>query len=397
MGTEESYFSTSECVSPGHPDKVCDVIADTILDACLGGDKKSRVACEVLVKNNVVVLAGEITTTTDVNFEKEARKGVAHAGYREDVNGFSASSAFVMNLLTKQSPEISAAVGEDSEGAGDQGVMCGMATDETPDYMPTSMWLSRKLINTLIFKRQTDEDFKEFLPDAKVQITVKHDKTTKKPVRVESVVLSTHHKPSLSITKLREIVKDSLVPGFLSQVGGVDELFDTKTNYIINPSGAWTFGGPAADCGVTNRKIVVDQYGPDYSVGGGGLHGKDMKPDRIGAYMARYIAKNIVCGGIAKKAKVKIGYVIGMKDPCSLNIDLSGVTQKGNQIKDINSYIRCRINLTPKGIIERLNLQKPIYTTTAIRGHFGYPCVFNATTGAFEYPWEQVDAELFNF
>lgn len=378
------FVCTAECVSEGHPDKVADVISDSILDACLEEDPKSRVACETLVKNNNVILAGEITTKAHVDYEQIVKNAVGRCGYRgEGINGFGSSTCNILNLLSEQSPEIANAVGIDNEGSGDQGIENGYATDETLTYMPLPSFLSRSLIN-FIRQSKASGALKDICyPDAKTQVSVEYAeyKDIVVPISIKNVVVSTHHSPAILLRDLRRLFEDIVLKEwFLSLPLNIQRLFDENTIYYVNPAGSWTFGGPAADCGATSRKIVVDAYGPNVSVGGGGWAGKcSSKTDRTGAYMTRYLAKNIVSHGFCKSAFVQVSYIIGRKDPSSFAVDMKGITELGvkhyDQIMDLDKHI----SLCPADIIKLFDLQRPIYADTSLYGHFGRASL----------PWEQ--------
>jgi S-adenosylmethionine synthetase len=376
---------TCEYVGAGHPDKVADQIADSILDTCLEEDPRSRVACEVLVKNNVVVLAGEITTNATLHLKNTVKKTLEQIGYYYEPT--------IINLLSGQSTEISSAVGEDL-GAGDQGCSWGHACDETSVYMPLSLVISRELSKMLKVSRErySREPFLKIpfslLPDCKTQVTICYDKENK-PQFIDRVVISTNHKPGLLIEELRDGIKDMIRTwfGVTGNCHGLYKYFTKDTVYDINPAGLWTFGGPEADCGATNRKIVVDHYGPDYPVGGGGLSGKDSsKQDRSGAYAARYIAKNIVASGYADKASVQLAYIIGKSDPASVCIN----TNRGWKIdRDLEKAVSSKISLKPKDIITKFQLRNPIFFETSHTGHFGFE-PFCRKDKMF-YSWEEIN------
>ena len=363
---------TSECVGPGHPDKVADQISDAVLDECLRQDPESRVACETLIKNNTVILAGEITTQAkQLNYYKTVNDALVKIGY----DNFCPN---VVNLLTEQSREISKAA---DVGAGDQGLMWGYATDETPTLMPTSMYLARELVNMLVWNRENDGcDF--LLPDCKTQATVRDNSV------ITRLVISTNHRPEMNdLAELRARLR------LMIEEWPCEALHELNyfglTQLDLNPSGLWFFGGPAADTGVCGRKIVVDAYGADCQVGGGALSGKDgtTKVDRSGAYAARYIAKNIVAHKLARKAKVQLAYVIGQPDPVSFCVTTG---QGSTRDKELQKMVVNKMGLTPKDFAERFGLNKPIFFETANRGHFGIdPCV--NSVGNRVYGWEATD------
>lgn len=376
------FYKTTECVSPGHPDKVADIIADSILDAHLAVDPKAKVACEVMVKDDIVVLGGEITCNgAKPDLNKIVNLAVSKLGYTVPELKFSAGALKVMSLITQQSPEINHAVvsgGDENLGAGDQGIMWGYATNETPTYMPLGMFLARGVMNAM---RPLYWDV--LFADCKTQVTIEYDSVTKKPIRVSHLVISCLHDPSYDIEKVRFTMKRRLaafVSGDLPD--NLAALFDNPDMKLaLNHAGSWTFGGPAADTGVTGRKIVVDAYGAECEVGGGAFSGKDgTKVDRSGAYAARFIAKNIVAAKLAEKCKVQLGYVIGQAEPVSFNIDLMGTGRAGLDADILEAKIRELIPLTPSSFIERFKLYRPRFAETATSGHFGIDT----------YPWEKL-------
>jgi S-adenosylmethionine synthetase len=362
----DSYLFTSESVSEGHPDKVCDQISDAVLDAILAKDKSARVACETLVKNNLIVLAGEITTRANIDFEAVARQVVRDIGYTDEM-GFGPDSCTVLTAIGKQSPHIAQGVDEGKgldleQGAGDQGLMFGYATNETDVLMPMPITLSHRLV-----KRQAEVRKKGKLawlrPDAKSQVTVRY--VDHKPVGIDAVVLSTQHAPGISHKKLKEAVIEEIVKPVLPK-----KWLDRKTKYFINPTGAFEIGGPVGDAGVTGRKIIVDTYGGMARHGGGAFSGKDpSKVDRSAAYAGRYVAKNIVAAGLAARCEIQIAYAIGIAKPVSVHIDTFGT----GVIPDtkIAAIVRDIFDLRPKGIVNMLDLLKPVYQQTAAYGHFG--------------------------
>jgi S-adenosylmethionine synthetase len=366
------YFFTSESVSMGHPDKLADQISDGILDAIFAQDPMSRVACETLVTTDFCCLAGEITTKAKVDFEQVARKVIREVGYTDDKIGFSADTCKVHVALHSQSPDI--AMGVDRDGAGDQGLMFGYACNDTPELMPLPIALSHRIINRL-----TEARFKKEVnwlrPDSKSQVTVEFDGD--KPVRIDAVVVSTQHTPEVSNEEIEKFVKEQVILPELPA-----ELNQGDIKFYINPTGRFEVGGPHGDCGLTGRKIIVDTYGGWGRHGGGAFSGKDpTKVDRSAAYMARYVAKNIVAAGLADRCEVQLAYAIGVADPVSVHVDTQGTGRVDDE--QICKLIRKFFPLTPKGIIQHLELRRPIYQKTAAGGHFGRD---EAT-----FSWEKTD------
>lgn len=378
-----TFIFTSESVSEGHPDKICDQISDAVLDALLKVDPKSRVACETLVKNSTVILAGEITSSAGaIDYESLVRRVIRDIGYTDPELGFDAESADVIQFVSRQSPDISMGVtegeGEHKEqGAGDQGLMFGFACNETPEYMPYPICLSHKLLKHLSQLRKSPKG--SFLrPDAKSQVSVEY--TNGKPMHVDTVVLSTQHTDEISLGNLAEFVIEEVVKKVIPS-----ELLNSSTKYLINPTGRFVIGGPVGDCGLTGRKIIVDTYGGYSRHGGGAFSGKDpSKVDRSAAYAARYIAKNVVAAGLADKCEVQVAYAIGVAEPVSIYTNTFGTAKVPDQkiIKAISEVF----DLTPKGIIDSLALLKPIYEATATYGHFG-----REATNAGHFSWEKTD------
>ena len=383
-------YKTTECVSAGHPDKVADVISDSVLDAHLALDPRAKVACEVMIKDDIVVLGGEIShsASSSPNLAAVVNEALYRIGYaNKELSPNNYGSFKVMNLISQQSSEINAAVvgngDEKSLGAGDQGIMWGYATDETPNYMPLGMYLARGIMNAM-----KPLDWDVLFADCKTQVTIEYDAKTTKPVRVSHVVVSCLHDQDVGIEKIRDIMKERLAAYTATLPADLGRLFfDPGIELIFNHAGSWTFGGPAADTGLTGRKIVVDAYGAECEVGGGAFSGKDgTKVDRSGAYAARYIAKNIVAAGYAKKCKVLLGYVIGNSEPVSFNIDFLGTGRYPFlDEQTAERIIRSRMQLTPGFFIEKFKLTEPRFAETASNGHFGVT----------HYPWEQIDLGLF--
>src|SRR5712675_1625809 len=360
-----SFSFTSESVSEGHPDKVADQISDAVLDAILAADPKGRVACETMVKTGVVIVAGEVTTSAWVDVEALVRRTVLEIGYNSSDMGFDGASCGVLNIIGKQSPDIAQGVDrkdERKQGAGDQGLMFGYATNETDVLMPAAITLAHRLV-----KKQAEVRKKGKLPwlrpDAKSQVTLRYEND--KPVGLEAVVLSTQHEDSISTKQLREAVIEEILKPVLPA-----KWIDKNTKYHINPTGRFVIGGPVGDCGLTGRKIIVDTYGGFARHGGGAFSGKDpSKVDRSASYAARHVAKNIVAAGLADRAEVQVAYAIGVARPLSLLIETFG-TEKINRT-EIAALVRDHFDLRPAALVEALNLRRPIYRQTAAYGHFG--------------------------
>ncbi|MFG0306915.1 MAG: methionine adenosyltransferase [Phycisphaerales bacterium JB040] len=373
------YLFTSESVSMGHPDKIADQISDAILDAMLKDDPHSRVACETLVATGLVVLAGEITTRTWVDIPDLVRDTIREIGYTESSMRFDAESCAVMVALNKQSPDIAAGV--DREGAGDQGMMFGYACDETPELMPLPIQLSHQLVARHAEVRR-NKDIPGLRPDAKSQVTVEYQ--GHRPVGVDTVVLSTQHNPSWN--DRQEDLKREVIDHIIKPVLG--EHWNPGITVHVNPTGRFEIGGPHGDAGLTGRKIIVDTYGGRGRHGGGAFSGKDpTKVDRSAAYMARYVAKNVVASGLARECEVQLSYAIGVAEPTSIHVDTFGTAKVDESA--IASAIREVFPLTPRGIIESLSLRNPIYQKTARHGHFGRePYTEN---GIEFFTWEKTD------
>lgn len=360
MSTEGSYLFTSESVTEGHPDKISDQISDAVLDAILAQDPTGRVACETLVTTGLVVLAGEITTTATIDFSKVARETIRDIGYTRAKYGFDCDTCSVLSAVGTQSPDI--AMGVDTGGAGDQGLMFGFACNETPELMPMPIHLAHSLTKQLSEVRKLGE-LPYLRPDGKSQVTVEY--RDGRPFRVEAVVISSQHDQNVTNEQLRSEILDRVIQRTISP-----ELLDKNTKYHINPTGRFVTGGPQGDAGLTGRKIIVDTYGGYAPHGGGAFSGKDpTKVDRSAAYMARYAAKNIVAAGLAEKCLVQLAYAIGIADPVSVLVDTGG-TGRVSESK-LSDLVRAYFRLTPRGIIEDLQLRRPIYKATAAYGHFG--------------------------
>jgi len=372
-----NYLFTSESVSEGHPDKMADAISDAVVDAVLAQDKRARIAVETLVKTGVAIVAGELTTTASVEFEALIRKTILDIGYNSSEMGYDGASVGVINIIGKQSPDIAQGVDrkdEKKQGAGDQGLMFGFATNETDVLMPAPIALAHKLV-----KKQADVRKKgklDFLrPDAKSQVTLRYEDD--KPVGIEAVVLSTQHSDEISTKALREAVMEEIIKPVLPS-----KWIDKRTKYHINPTGRFVVGGPVGDCGLTGRKIIVDTYGGYARHGGGAFSGKDpSKVDRSAAYAARYVAKNIVAAGLAEKCEVQVSYAIGVAEPTSIMIETFGTSRLSRE--RLTQIVRAHFDLTPYGLREMLDLARPIYKKSAAYGHFGRT--------EPEFTWEKTD------
>lgn len=376
MIRQGKFYFTSESVSKGHPDKVCDQISDAVLDAILAKDKTARVACETYITRGLVVVGGEITTRTWVDVEQIARQVIKDIGYTEAKFGFNGDTCAVVNVIGKQSPDISQGV--DVGGAGDQGLMVGYAVDETLEYMPLSLVLANNILKNLE-KARKEKTLPYLGPDAKSQVTVEY--VDGKPVRVDTIVLSTQHTPEIldkTGTKITEKSKREIETVAILPI--VKKWMDKNTKIYINPTGKFVIGGPQSDTGLTGRKIIVDTYGGRCPHGGGAFSGKDpTKVDRSAAYMARYIAKNIVAAKLASECTVQIAYAIGRDEPVGFYVDTDGTGKIADE--KLAEIARKIFPLTPRGIIEHFKLRNPIYLQTAAYGHFGRK----------GFPWEATD------
>jgi S-adenosylmethionine synthetase len=368
------YQFTSESVTEGHPDKLCDHVSDAVLDAILTQDPKARVACETLAKTGMVVLAGEITTTARIDYPAIVRKTVADIGYTSSDMGFDAATCAILTAVEQQSPDISQGVSEGEgmhkeQGAGDQGLMFGFAVNETPELMPAPIAYAHQLARTLTQVRKSKKvDF--LRPDGKTQVTLEYENG--KPVRIDAVVVSTQHSESVKHKALKEAVMELVIKKTLPA-----KLLDNKTKYHVNPTGRFVVGGPMGDCGLTGRKIIVDTYGGMGRHGGGAFSGKDpSKVDRSACYYARYVAKNVVASGLAEKCEVQIAYAIGVAKPVGVHVNTFGT----GKIEDekLEKYILEKFDMRPKALIDELKLLRPIYLPTAGYGHFGRK----------DFPWE---------
>ncbi len=363
---------TSESVTEGHPDKICDQISDAIVDSAIEQDLNSRVACEVLTTTGLFLVAGEITTEAFVNIQDITREVIKDIGYTNPHYGFDCESCSVLVSIHSQSKDI--AIGVDTGGAGDQGMMFGYACRETKELMPLPIMLAHRIVKRLAdYRKSSKESF--IRPDGKAQVTVEYDDG--KPVRIDSIVVSTQHCPEVDDSEIYECVKEEVINDVIE-----DSLIDINTKYFINPTGRFVLGGPAADTGLTGRKTIVDTYGGYSRHGGGAFSGKDpTKVDRSATYMARYIAKNIIAADMADRCEIQIAYAIGVQEPVSLLVDTFGTGKVSDE--EIIECIRKNIDLTPHGIISRFNLKRPIFRKTACYGHFG-----REDEG---FPWELTD------
>jgi len=367
-----NFLFTSESVTEGHPDKIADQISDAVLDEVLRQDSKGRVACETLVTTGLAVIAGEITTSAHIEYDKLVRDTIRGVGYDRAKYGYDAETCAVMCTVKRQSPDI--AMGVDTGGAGDQGLMFGFACDETEELMPMPIQLAHRLTQRLTDVRKSSKvDF--LRPDGKSQVTIEYRGS--RPVRVDTVVISSQHSEKVSNADLRDAITEHVIRPIIPVA-----MLDNKTKYHINPTGRFVIGGPMGDAGLTGRKIIVDTYGGYSRHGGGAFSGKDpSKVDRSACYMARYIAKNVVAAGLARKVEVQLAYAIGVAEPVSVMADTFGTAAVSDET--ITALIREYFSLTPKGIIETLDLRRPIYKDTAAYGHFG--------RSGPSFTWERTD------
>jgi len=372
LSSESGFLFTSESVTEGHPDKISDQISDAVLDAALTADPKARVACETLVTTGLVVVAGEITTDAVLDYSKIARETIREIGYTHSSYGFDCDTCAVLSALDRQSPDI--AMGVDTGGAGDQGLMFGYACNETPELMPLPIQLAHQLTRRLSEARKSGE-LPYLRPDGKSQVTVEY--RDGRPFRLDAVVISSQHADDVTNEQLRSEIQKQVIEHTVSS-----ELLDKDTKYHINPTGRFVTGGPKGDAGVTGRKIIVDTYGGYAPHGGGAFSGKDpTKVDRSAAYMARYIAKNIVAAGLAERCMVQLAYAIGVADPVSVLVDTKNTEKVA--VESLDKLVRTHFPLTPRGIIDYLKLRRPIFRKTASYGHFG--------RSEPEFTWEKTD------
>jgi len=373
----DSFVFTSESVSEGHPDKISDQISDAILDAIIAEDPSARVACETLVKTGMVIVAGEISTSAWVDFEALARNTITEIGYTDSDMGFDGASCAVLNAIGKQSPDIAQGVDRDSEeaqGAGDQGLMFGYATNETDVLMPAPITFSHRLVRRQAEVRKNGT-LPWLRPDAKSQVTFVYENN--RPVAIDAVVLSSQHHSDVSMSELREGIMEEIIKPILPE-----QWISKDTKYHINPTGRFEIGGPMGDCGLTGRKIIVDTYGGSARHGGGAFSGKDpSKVDRSAAYACRYVAKNIVAAGLADRCEIQVSYAIGVAEPTSISVQTFGTGKVSDA--QLTALIREHFDLTPYGILKMLDLLKPIYQPTAAYGHFGREDI--------DLTWERTD------
>ncbi|CAM2008076.1 methionine adenosyltransferase [Acanthopleuribacter pedis] len=365
-----THLFSSESVTEGHPDKISDQISDAVLDAALTGDPKSRVACETFVTTGLIVVGGEITTSSQLDIANIARDVVRDIGYTDSAMGFDADTCAVMVTLDKQSPDI--AMGVDTDGAGDQGLMFGYACRETEELMPFPIDLAHKLSRRLTDVRKKGP-LQYLRADGKTQVSVRYDGT--EPVAIDAVVVSSQHEDKIELEQLRQDIREHVINPIIPA-----NLLHNGTHYHINPTGRFVTGGPMGDAGLTGRKIIVDTYGGYARHGGGAFSGKDCtKVDRSAAYAARYVAKNLVAAGLADRCEIQVAYAIGVVDPVSIHVETFGTGKRPET--ELVALIEKHFDLTPKGIIEHLGLRRPIFRASATYGHFGRP----------EFPWEQLD------
>jgi len=382
MSTAGSFLFTSESVSEGHPDKVADQISDAVLDAIIAQDKRARVACETMVKTGVAIVAGEITTSAWVDLEELVRAVICDIGYTSSDVGFDGRTCGIVNIIGKQSPDIAQGVDRkspESQGAGDQGLMFGYATNETPAFMPAPIYYAHKLVERQARMRKGRNPRLPWLrPDAKSQLTFRYERD--RPVGVEAVVLSTQHHPDIRQKDLKEAVIEEIIKPVVPA-----KWLSPETRYHINPTGRFEIGGPVGDCGLTGRKIIVDTYGGMARHGGGAFSGKDpSKVDRSAAYAARYVAKNIVAAGLADRCEIQVSYAIGVAEPTSISVHTFGTGKVSDQ--KLEALVRTHFDLRPYGIIKMLDLIHPMYRATAAYGHFG------REPQAMQYRWKETNA-----
>ena len=389
-----SYLFTSESVSEGHPDKIADQISDSILDAILAQDKKARVACETLVTTGLAVIAGEITTTADIDYRETVREIIRQIGYNSSDYKFDAESCGILTSINKQSPDIAQGVNEGSgtdldQGAGDQGMMFGYASNETEEYMPMALAFSHRLVKELANIRKNEANVIGYLrPDAKSQVTIEYSDNDE-PLRIDAIVISTQHDPfaedDVMLAKIKEDMINIVIPRVIPA-----NLIDADTKFHINPTGKFVIGGPHGDAGLTGRKIIVDTYGGKGAHGGGAFSGKDpSKVDRSAAYATRHIAKNLVAAGVSDEILVQVAYAIGVSKPVSLTVNTYGKSKVALSDGEIAKKVLAIFDMRPKALVDRLGLLNPIYTASAAYGHMGRESY--TENGLTFFPWEKLD------
>ena len=406
MNSKNNFLFTSESVSEGHPDKVADQISDAILDKFLAFDPQAHVACETLVTTGQVIISGEVTTNVYIDLQRTAREMIAKIGYTKSEYQFDANSCGILNSVHEQSGDIKQGVdnaddNQDDQGAGDQGMMFGFACNETPNYMPLTLDLAHALMRELADIRHNHLELMPYLrPDAKAQVTVEYDGETRRPVHVDTIVVSTQHDDNVDRERIQKDVKEILIPRTLEHYSQeIRNMVDSDTQYKVNPTGKFVIGGPHGDTGLTGRKIIVDTYGGRGAHGGGAFSGKDpSKVDRSAAYACRHIAKNVVAAGIADEVLVQVAYAIGVAEPVSFNINTYGTSHVNMSDAEIADILRSMFDLRPAAIIRDLKLLNPIYTETAAYGHMGrkyelkvkkFESLYNET--------KEVEVELFTW
>ena len=406
MNSKNNFLFTSESVSEGHPDKVADQISDAILDKFLAFDPQAHVACETLVTTGQVIISGEVTTNVYIDLQRTAREMIAKIGYTKSEYQFDANSCGILNSVHEQSGDIKQGVDkadddQTDQGAGDQGMMFGFACNETPNYMPLTLDLAHALMRELADIRHNHSELMPYLrPDAKAQVTVEYDGETRRPVHVDTIVVSTQHDDDVDRERIQKDVEEILIPRTLEHFGQeIRDMVDSDTHYKVNPTGKFVIGGPHGDTGLTGRKIIVDTYGGRGAHGGGAFSGKDpSKVDRSAAYACRHIAKNVVAAGIADEVLVQVAYAIGVAEPVSFNINTNGTSHVNMSDAEIADILRSMFDLRPAAIIRDLKLLNPIYTETAAYGHMGrkyelklkkFESLYNET--------KEVEVELFTW
>ena len=406
MNSKKNYLFTSESVSEGHPDKVADQISDAIVDKFLAFDPQAHVACETLVTTGQVIIAGEVTTDVYIDLQRTAREMIQKIGYTKSEYQFDASSCGILNSVHEQSGDIKQGVdkaddNQDDQGAGDQGMMFGFACNETPNYMPLTLDLAHALMRELADIRHNHLELMPYLrPDSKAQVTVEYDGETRRPVHVDTIVVSTQHDEDVDRERIQQDVEKILIPRTLEHFSQeIRDMVDDNTHYKVNPTGKFVIGGPHGDTGLTGRKIIVDTYGGRGAHGGGAFSGKDpSKVDRSAAYACRHIAKNVVAAGIADEVLVQVAYAIGVAEPVSFNINTYGTSHVDKSDAEIAEILKAMFDMRPKAIIERLKLLQPMYTETAAYGHMGRKYEFKVKKFESLYnETKEVEVELFTW